>query len=53
MINYEKVLINEIEVIKRTNEDETISWIPIQESNSDYQAYVRWLNREEENDTIS
>ena len=23
------------------------------ESNSDYQAYLRWLNGEEENDTIS
>jgi hypothetical protein len=31
-----------------------IVWsIPKDESNSDYQAYLRWLNGEEENGTIS
>jgi hypothetical protein len=31
------------EVIKKTNTDGTISYIPLDESNSDYQAYLRWL----------
>jgi hypothetical protein len=34
--------------IKRFNEDETISWIPCVESNSDYQRY---LNPEAEQST--
>lgn len=30
-------------VIKLTTEDGRIYWIPTDESNSDYQRYVRWL----------
>jgi len=32
------------EILKRTDEDGTIYWIPIDESNSDYQV---WLKRDE------
>ena len=32
---------------------ESISYIPLDLGNSDYQAYLRWLNGEEENGTIS
>ena len=54
MIKYEKIIIAENEIIKRDNLDGTISWIPINESNSDYQAYLRWLeNPNAENGTIS
>jgi hypothetical protein len=28
------------DVLKRTNENGVISWIPIDEANSDYQAYL-------------
>ena len=41
-MKYEKVMVGlkNDEVIKRTNDDGTESWIPIDESNSDYQAYL-------------
>jgi hypothetical protein len=41
--------------IKRFNDDETVSVIPMVESNSDYQRYLRWLENPdaEENGTIS
>jgi hypothetical protein len=39
--------------IVRVNDDESISYIPCSEDNSDYRAYLRWLNGEEENGTIS
>ena len=43
-MNYE-VITNEPNpsVIKRTNDDGTETWIPMVESNADYQAYLRWL----------
>jgi hypothetical protein len=31
------------EILKRTDTDGKIWWIPMDESNSDYQAYLRWL----------
>ena len=42
MIKYEVVTNEEYNdtQIKRTNEDGSISWIPMDESNSDYQAYL-------------
>ena len=33
-------LFNNTEIIKRTNEDGSISWIPFDPANSDYQAYL-------------
>jgi len=41
-MKYEKVTIGlkNDEVIKRTNDDGTESWIPMAEDNSDYQAYL-------------
>jgi hypothetical protein len=53
MTNYEVVNTGQGEVIKRTDADGKEFWIPKDESNSDYQRYLRWLNGEEENGTIS
>lgn len=33
---------NQQEIIKRTDEDGKIWWIPLIEDNSDYQAYLKW-----------
>jgi hypothetical protein len=40
----------ESEILKRTDEDGSVSWIPMVESNSDYQRY---LNPEAEQSTPS
>ena len=41
--------------IKRTDPDGKVWWIPVNEANSDYQRYLRWLENPdaEENGTIS
>jgi len=39
--------------IARTDENGIVTWIPAEPANSDYQRYLRWLNGEEENGTIS
>lgn len=44
MIKYEKVTIKDQEVIKRENADGTISWIPLDLGNLDYQEYLKSLN---------
>jgi hypothetical protein len=41
-----------IEHIDRFNEDGTVSWIPINPANSDYQAYLRWLENPEAKQSI-
>ena len=49
MIKYELVK-NEFAdepVIKGTDENGQEMWIPADPANSDYQAYLRWLNGEE------
>lgn len=33
--------------------DGTIRYVPIAEANSDYQRYLRWLNGEDEDGTLS
>jgi len=47
--------IDNLEVIKRTDENGLISWIPKDPANSAYQHYLRWLENTdaEENGTIS
>jgi hypothetical protein len=40
-----------VEWVVRDNGDETISWIPMDESNSDYQAYLAWLEDPEAENT--
>lgn len=40
-------------IICKNNEDGSISFIPIDESNSDYQRYLAWLNGEAKGDLIS
>lgn len=40
-INYEKVTSEfGVDFIKRTNEDNSVTFIPVDEANSDYQAYL-------------
>jgi hypothetical protein len=34
-------------VIQRTDEDGKVWWIPMDESNSDYQRYLAWLENPE------
>ena len=45
----------ELNIVICTDENETISFIPMNEGNSDYQRYLRWLENPEaeENGTIS
>jgi hypothetical protein len=56
MTNYE-VIKTELntEVLKKTDLDGKVWWVPMDESNSDYQRYLRWLEdpEAEENGTIS
>lgn len=52
-VTYEEIKTETSELILRINEDGSKSFIPKTEDNSDYQAYLRWLNGEEENGTIS
>lgn len=40
---YEIVTAKNTEVLKRTGENGIVTWIPINEVNSDYQRYLRWL----------
>jgi hypothetical protein len=40
---YEVVKDENNSVIKCTREDGSIVWIPMDEANSDYQRYLRWL----------
>lgn len=48
-INYETLeTITGIELITRTNEDGSISFIPKDEANSDYQEYLKSLEDNEE-----
>lgn len=35
--------------IQRTDDDGTVWVIPVDESNSDYQAYLAWVAEQEEN----
>jgi hypothetical protein len=44
-ISYEKIVKKEPtwEYIARYNEDETVSHIPIEPANSDYQKYLKYL----------
>jgi hypothetical protein len=51
MNKYEKVTSDLFSYVKRSNEDGTISAIPLDPANSDYQAYLVWVaegNEEEE-----
>ena len=40
-----KYSINENNMVERTNEDETVSFIPMDEANSDYEAYLASLEK--------
>jgi hypothetical protein len=40
-----------IEHIDRFNEDGTVSWIPCDPANSDYQRYLRWLENPDADET--
>lgn len=43
MIKYEKILVSETEVIKAIFDDGSILFIPMDEANSDYQTYLKWV----------
>ena len=43
MQKYEEVVKDTEVIIKRNNQDNTVSWIPTDPANSDYQRYLRWL----------
>jgi len=43
MIKYEKILVSKTEVIKAIFDDGSILFIPIDEANSDYQTYLKWV----------
>lgn len=43
MIKYKKITIMGMDAIERDNGEGTISFIPVNESNSDYLRYLRWL----------
>ena len=40
---YEIVTAKNASTLKRTDANGEIVWIPINEANSDYQRYLRWL----------
>jgi hypothetical protein len=43
-MNYEKIISDKgFEYIQVINEDKSTTIIPVEESNSDYQAYLVWL----------
>lgn len=52
--NYEEIT-NELgaKSILKTDEDGKAWMIPTDPANSDYQAYLRWLNGEDESGTLS
>ena len=33
----------ESKILKKTNPDSVVSWIPIDEANKDYQDYLKWV----------
>jgi len=43
MIKYEKIIVSETEVIKAIFDDESVIFIPMDEENADYQAYLAWV----------
>lgn len=42
-MNYEEIEQLGSKVIKRTDKDGNVLWIPLDAGNSDYQRYLRWL----------
>ena len=48
-MTYEKIATSfpDSYIIKRTNADGSVSWIPEDPANSDYQAYLAWLENPE------
>jgi hypothetical protein len=52
MYKYEVITQNTDTIIKRTDENDVVSWVPTDPANSDYQRYLKWLeNPEAENIT--
>jgi hypothetical protein len=48
---YEVISVGKGEMIKRTDENGFIAWIPTDLGNSDYQRYLRWLENPEAEET--
>lgn len=42
-LKYEIVETEKNQILKRTDKQGEVWWIPMDESNSDYQRYLRWL----------
>jgi hypothetical protein len=47
-MNYELIKNQEGSILKRTDSDGTVWWIPADPANSDYQAYLQALEEEKE-----
>ena len=44
MTKYEIVTAEDgVKSLKKTTEDGTVWWLPFDEANTDYQAYLKWL----------
>lgn len=52
-MTYEELTFETGIIVKRTNQDGSETFIPSDSANSDYQRYLRWLNGEDEDETLS
>lgn len=43
MIGYKEIELCGMRMVKQTNADDSVFWIPIDEANTDYQHYLAWL----------
>jgi len=46
-VSYEVVDQKEGQVVKRTDPDGKVWWIPMNPDNADYQAYLAWLEEQD------
>lgn len=51
-MKYTEITMDNEVIIRRDNQDGTVSFIPTNPANSDYQRYLRWLAGEPEEGTL-